>query len=48
MVTAALQRTESRGCHRRLDHLQPDEAWRAHLEVTMDRSGAVQTKVVPV
>ena len=39
MVAMALARTESRGCHRRVDHPEPLDVWRTHLTVTLDRSG---------
>jgi L-aspartate oxidase len=29
-ATAALYRTESRGCHRRFDHPDPRPEWRRH------------------
>jgi L-aspartate oxidase len=31
VVSAALQRTESRGSHRRLDHPDPDDRWRGRI-----------------
>lgn len=41
LVTAALHRTETRGCHWREDHPEPDDtAWRRHLIVTLRADGA--------
>jgi nicotinate-nucleotide pyrophosphorylase (carboxylating) len=39
MVAAARSRTESRGCHRRIDHPEPREQWRTHLDVRFDQRG---------
>lgn len=36
VVAAAAARTESRGCHRRTDHPDPQNAWLAHLDVALD------------
>jgi L-aspartate oxidase len=41
MVAAARRRTESRGCHRRTDHPDPDDAWRRHLAVTLGADGRI-------
>ncbi|MFK7916536.1 MAG: L-aspartate oxidase [Ilumatobacter sp.] len=41
IVSAALARTESRGCHRRSDHPESDAAWVRHLEVVLDSAGNV-------
>ena len=41
VVAAAQARTESRGCHRRTDHPEPDPAWVTHLDVTLDAVGAL-------
>ncbi|MFK8025550.1 MAG: L-aspartate oxidase [Ilumatobacter sp.] len=41
VASAALARTESRGCHRRGDHPDRDDAWVRHLEVTLDAVGSV-------
>ncbi len=41
MVASALRRTESRGCHRRTDHPEPDDAWRRHLAVTLGADGRI-------
>lgn len=36
LVAAALRRTETRGCHWREDHPEPDDAaWRRHLVITL-------------
>jgi succinate dehydrogenase/fumarate reductase flavoprotein subunit len=32
---AALERTESRGCHRRTDVTVPLDRWRTHLDVSL-------------
>ncbi|MEY3690564.1 MAG: L-aspartate oxidase [Actinomycetota bacterium] len=42
VVAAAQARTESRGCHRRIDHTEPDPAWLRHLEVTLS-NGQMET-----
>jgi L-aspartate oxidase len=47
MVAAASARTESRGCHRRVDHPDPVEAWRRHLGVTIDANGQIQLHDAP-
>ena len=47
VVTAALARTESRGCHRRVDHPDPDPSWLRHLEVRLDASGAIELRDAP-
>jgi L-aspartate oxidase len=41
IVSAALARTESRGCHRRADHPDTDPGWVRHLEVVLDAVGAI-------
>ncbi len=41
IVSAALARTESRGCHRRSDHPDTDPAWTHHLEVVLDAVGSI-------
>ncbi|SDK42139.1 L-aspartate oxidase [Streptomyces indicus] len=46
LVTAALRREETRGCHWREDHAERDDAsWRRHIVVTLnpDRTLAVRT-----
>ena len=35
VVAAAQARTESRGCHRRIDHTEPDPTWLRHLEIAL-------------
>jgi aspartate oxidase len=40
VATAALARTESRGCHRRADHPDAVEAWRHHLCLALGPDGA--------
>jgi nicotinate-nucleotide pyrophosphorylase (carboxylating) len=40
MVAAARARTESRGCHRRLDHPEPLSEWLVHLDERLDQNGA--------
>lgn len=47
MVAAAGARTESRGCHRRVDHPDPADAWRRHLHVTVDANGQIQLDGAP-
>jgi L-aspartate oxidase len=47
VVDAALERTESRGCHRRSDHPDTDPNWVRHLEVVLDQSGAVNVRAEP-
>jgi L-aspartate oxidase len=42
VVAAAQARTESRGCHRRVDHPEQEESWLRHLEVTL-RNGHMET-----
>jgi L-aspartate oxidase len=44
IVSAALARTESRGCHRRSDHPNTDPSWVLHLEAVLDASGAVDVR----
>jgi nicotinate-nucleotide pyrophosphorylase (carboxylating) len=41
VVAAAAARTESRGCHRRLDFAEPRDVWRTHLDVRLDHNGIV-------
>lgn len=40
VVAAATARTESRGCHRRVDFAEPRDVWLTHLDVRLDRRGA--------
>ncbi len=47
IVSAALARTESRGCHRRSDHPDTDPSWVRHLEVVVDAVGAVDVRPEP-
>ncbi|GGM37589.1 L-aspartate oxidase [Longimycelium tulufanense] len=39
LLTTALQRTESRGCHVRTDHPNTDESWHRSLPVRLDAAG---------
>ncbi len=41
VVSSALARTESRGCHRRSDHPDTDPSWVRHLEVALDAVGTI-------
>jgi len=41
ITVSALLRTESRGSHRRSDHPAPDESWRRHSLLTLDRAEAI-------
>lgn len=47
VTAAALRRTESRGCHRRVDHPLPRDVWLTHLDVALDATGAVDVTGVP-
>ncbi len=44
IVSAALARTESRGCHRRSDHPDTDPTWVRHLEVALDAVGSIDIR----
>lgn len=44
IVTAALARTESRGCHRRADHPDTEPSWARHTEVVLDAVGALDVR----
>jgi len=44
VVSAALARTESRGCHRRSDHPDTEPDWVRHLEVVLDAVGALDVR----
>jgi len=48
LAAAALARTESRGCHRRLDAPETRPEWRVRLVHRLDRSGHVHTRTAPV
>ncbi len=43
VVAAAQARTESRGCHRRIDVAEPDPAWERHLVATL-RNGHIEVQ----
>ena len=47
VVAAASARTESRGCHRRTDFVEPRDVWRTHLDLTLDAGGVVDVAGVP-
>ena len=44
IVSAALARTESRGCHRRSDHPDTDPSWVRHLDVVLDAVGSIDIR----
>jgi L-aspartate oxidase len=48
VVAAASARTESRGCHRRIDHPEPLEAWLCHLDVRLSVAGDIIVSGGPV
>lgn len=48
LAAAALTRTESRGCHRRLDAPETRPEWQVRLVHRLDRSGHVHTRTEPV
>jgi aspartate oxidase len=39
VAKAAMQRTESRGCHRRTDYAGPVPAWERHIDVRLHDGG---------
>lgn len=47
VTTAALTRTESRGCHRRTDYSEPRHAWLTHLDVRLTIDGGIAVTGVP-
>lgn len=47
VALAARARTESRGCHRRLDHDAPRDEWLTHLDVHLDAAGSPVVQGVP-
>jgi L-aspartate oxidase len=44
VVTAALQRTESRGCHHRADHPDADPAQAVSTALAVDAAGGVKVR----
>lgn len=47
IVAAAQARTESRGCHRRIDHPEPRDVWLTHLDVALDAAGRLDVHGTP-
>jgi L-aspartate oxidase len=47
VASAALARTESRGCHRRSDHPDPRPEWLTHLDVRMTIDGTLAITGIP-
>lgn len=47
VASAALARTESRGCHRRADHPDPRDEWLTHLDVRMTIDGTLAITGIP-
>jgi L-aspartate oxidase len=45
VVAAATARTESRGCHRRTDHPEPQSEWLVHLDVGLAADATVEATV---
>lgn len=48
VATAALLRTESRGCHRRADHPESRTDWLGRITLVLDRAGTVTTRFTPL
>lgn len=46
LVAAARERAETRGSHWREEYEEPREAWRCHLDATLDGAGALRHDVV--
>jgi L-aspartate oxidase len=47
VATAAMTRTESRGCHRREDYPEPRQAWLTHLDVRLTIDGGLAVTGIP-
>jgi len=47
LTAAATQRIETRGCHWREDHPDPDDSWLGRIEVTLDADGGLHTEFRP-
>jgi succinate dehydrogenase/fumarate reductase flavoprotein subunit len=47
VVSSALARTESRGCHRRSDHPESRDIWLTHLGVALDATGVIDVTGIP-
>lgn len=47
VATAAITRTESRGCHRRDDHPTARDAWLTHLDVRLTIDGGLAVTGIP-
>jgi L-aspartate oxidase len=47
LVAAATRREETRGCHWREDHPEPDDAWLGHLHAGITASGSLALDWVP-
>ncbi|OYO17227.1 L-aspartate oxidase [Enemella dayhoffiae] len=48
VATAALRRTESRGCHRRADHPEPDARWLGRSTLSLDADGSLAIGWEPI
>lgn len=48
LTAAATLRTETRGCHWREDHPEPDDSWLGRIEVTLDTDGVLRTDFRPL